>query len=104
MQAVVEAAISEISGFRGWTLWACNARSNHVHVVVSALDYEPALVRDQLKAKATRELRKSWDVWNDRPVWTAKGDIEFLDNEEEIEQCVMYVAEAQDRKGRDHMI
>lgn len=103
MRDVTEAAIREICEVRTWTLWALSARSNHVHVVVTAPDYKPSLVRDQLKAKATRELRQSFDLWQDRPVWTEKGDIEYLDSDSEIEQCVVYVTEAQDRKGRDHM-
>ena len=72
-----------------------------MHVVVSAHGYKPKLVRDQLKAKATKELRRSFAVWENRPVWTERGDIEFLDHETDIEQCVMYVAEAQDRMNRD---
>jgi REP element-mobilizing transposase RayT len=103
MRAVVEAAIREVCTIRVWTLWAVSVRSNHVHVVVTAPRYKPILVRDQLKAKATRELRQSFDIWQNRPVWTEKGDIEFLDNESEIEQCVVYVTDVQDRKGRDSM-
>jgi len=101
MLSIVETAIYEICGVRSWTLWAVAIRINHVHVVVTAPEYDPKLVRDQLKAKATRELRRAFAVWNDRPVWTEKGDIEFLDSETEIEQCVVYVSVAQDRKNRD---
>jgi REP element-mobilizing transposase RayT len=101
MRNVADAAIREICGVRSWTAWAIAVRSNHVHVVVTAPEYKPALVRDQMKAKATMELRRTFVVWRDRPVWTAKGDIEFLDSETDIEQCVAYVAEAQDRKDRD---
>ncbi|MCS7466043.1 transposase [Stieleria sp. ICT_E10.1] len=101
MQETVESAINEICEFRVWTLWAVGARRNHIHVVATAPDYKPTIVRDQMKAKATRELRESFGVWKDRSVWSAKGDIEFLDTEEEIEQCVIYVTEAQDRKNRD---
>jgi REP element-mobilizing transposase RayT len=93
--------LREICAFRSWLLWALAVRSNHIHVVVTAPEYEPALVRDQLKAKATRELRRVFAVWKDRPVWTEKGDIEYLDSEEEIGQCVAYVVEAQDRKDCD---
>ena len=101
MRDIVESAIGEICAFRGWKLWAVSARTNHVHAVLTAPGYEPTLARDQLKAKATRELRRVYDVWKNRPVWAAKGDIEFLDTEDDIEQCVIYVTEAQDRKGRD---
>lgn len=56
---------------------------------------------EQLKAKATRELRQAFAIWRDRPVWSANGDIQFIDDEDELETCVQYVNEAQDRKGRD---
>lgn len=100
MRRIAEAAIREICGVRSWSLWAMSVRSNHVHIVVTAPEYDPKLVRDQLKAKATMELRRAFPVWKDRPVWTEKGDIEFLDRETEIQQCVVYVREAQDRKDR----
>ena len=99
MRNVAESAIREICGFRDWMLLGVSVRSNHVHVVVSASSHHPDLVRDQLKAKATTELRKSSTVWKDRPVWTKNGDIEFLDTENDIENCVIYVSEAQDRMG-----
>jgi REP element-mobilizing transposase RayT len=101
MQSVAETAIQEICGVRSWPLWATSVRTNHVHVVVTAADYKPTLVRDQLKAKATMELRRAFPIWKGRQVWTEKGDIEFLDSETEIQQCAVYVSEAQDRKDRD---
>ena len=33
---------------RSWHLWAASARSNHVHVVVTAVGYSGKTVRDQL--------------------------------------------------------
>ena len=101
MRCVTEDAIEEICHVRAWQLWALSARSNYVHTVVSAPQRKPTLVRDQLKAKASMELRRFFPVWKDRPLWTAKGDIEFLDNENEIERCAIYVSEAQDRKSPD---
>lgn len=97
MRFTVEEAVEEISTFRSWRLLAVSARSNHVHVVLESSNYSPFLVRDQLKAKSTFELRRRFDIWRSRPVWSAKGDIEFLDNEQDIERCILYVAEAQDR-------
>ncbi|GAA5510254.1 transposase [Novipirellula caenicola] len=103
MQLVAEAAIYEICDVRPWSLWTTSARTNHVHVVITAPEYKPKVVRDQLKAKATMELRRTFAIWRDRPVWTGKGDIEFLHSESEIQQCVIYINEAQDRKHRDLM-
>jgi REP element-mobilizing transposase RayT len=101
-----EAVNSEIHRFcelRGWRLWAHNARTNHVHVVVTAARYAGSKVRDQLKANCTRVLREKWSTFVDRPVWTVGGDWECINTEDELERVVLYVNEAQDRKGRDEM-
>ncbi|EMI55051.1 transposase [Rhodopirellula sallentina] len=103
MIEVVASAVTEICEYRRWHLFACSVRSNHVHVVLAAPDWKPPKVRDQLKSKATMELRASNPAFRDRPVWTRKGDIAYLDSDVEIERCVTYVLEAQDRKIRDQM-
>lgn len=100
MRNVVNQALCDIIEFRQWVLWAVAVRSNHVHVVLSAPRYTPRLVRDQLKAKATLELRKKYVIWMERPVWTAGGDIQVLDSESDVEACARYVDVAQDRMGR----
>lgn len=99
-RVVCEAAIDEICVFRGWKRWARSARSNHVHVLVSAKDKKPELVRDQIKSKCTMEIRKANSDFVDRPIWTALGDIEFIDTEDEINECQIYINEAQDRMDR----
>ena len=96
-----ESAIDEICVFRGWKLWARSARSNHVHVLVTATDRKPNLIRDQIKGKCTLEIRKTNTDFVDRPVWTTRGDIEFIDTEDEINECQIYIHEAQDRMDRD---
>jgi hypothetical protein len=53
---VVEAAIGEVCSMRQYSLHAVNARSNHVHSVVSA-QCRPERLADALKAYATRRLR-----------------------------------------------
>lgn len=100
-RTTVEDAIDEITSHRDWHLWAKSARSNHVHLVVTAADRAPRLVRDQIKAKCTHELRVKNRAFQYRMVWTTGGDIEFLYTEEEVDLCVEYVAETQDRKGQD---
>jgi hypothetical protein len=79
-------------------LHAVSARSNHVHVVVSA-DLAPKKVRDQLKANCTRRLRIQEVPLDVIRTWSRGGDCELLDGEAEIELAIMYVKEAQDRKG-----
>ncbi len=95
---MVETAISRHVVHRNWRLWVANARSNHVHVVVTAPKYKGNKVRDQLKANCTRELRQQNDVFVGRPLWTVGGDWISLYCEEKLENAVVYVGESQDRK------
>ena len=97
----VDSEIHRLCSYRGWKLWASAVRSNHVHVVAYASGYAGSKVRDQLKANCTRVLRERWPAFNDRPVWTEAGDWQCVNDENELEQVIMYVTEAQDRKERD---
>ena len=93
----VEDASREHCQFRNWKLHAVNARTNHVHLVVSA-DKRPETVRDQIKANCTRRLRQQASPLNVARTWARGGDCELLDGEAGIEAAVLYVTEAQDRK------
>ncbi|TWU00586.1 hypothetical protein Pla108_15380 [Botrimarina colliarenosi] len=95
----VEIAIARHADHRGWRLWAANARSNHVHVVVTAPGFNGKRVRDQLKANCTRELRQRFDAFVDRPVWTVGGDWQCVNDEDDLHQVVTYAGESQERKG-----
>ena len=96
----VEAVCRKHATIRGWVLHAVSARSNHVHVVVSA-DKKPELVRDQFKANASRVLREEPEPITNETVWTRGGDCEIVDGQENLERVVQYVTEAQDRMDRD---
>ena len=96
----VETVCQAHAGIRGWILHAVQARSNHVHLVVTA-DKAPKTVRDQFKANATRVLREAPDAITNKTVWTQGGDCEVIDGEENLERVVQYVLEAQDRMDRD---
>ncbi len=101
MRAVVEYEIERHGQHRGWRVWTQNARSNHVHVVVTARGYAGDAVRDQLKANCTRGLREQWPVCNDRPIWTVGGDWECINSEGDLSAVIEYVRQVQDRKHRD---
>ena len=90
----VEAACHEHCNIRGWSLFAVNARTNHVHLVVVA-NAGPKTVRDQLKANCTGKLRSQSVPLNVDRTWAKGGDIEVLDTEDEIQACITYVLEAQ---------
>ena len=100
-RSAVENETARLCEFREWKLWTVNARSNHVHVIVSVSAQAGAKVRDQIKANCTRVLRQGWPVFQDRPVWTVGGDWQCINSENELEQVILYSSEAQDRKARD---
>jgi REP element-mobilizing transposase RayT len=97
----VEYACRCHSNQRQWHLWAVNARSNHVHVVVTATAHKGAVARDQLKANCTREIRLLSNRFVDRPVWAVGGYVKFVWTEDDLSEAIDYTLIAQDRKGRD---
>jgi REP element-mobilizing transposase RayT len=94
---IVEAGCRQHCDHRGWRLWEVNARSNHVHAVVTAEGVSGKTVRDQLKANCTRALREHSTQFSDRPVWTVGGDWECINDDTDLEEVCAYVREAQDR-------
>src|SRR5262245_15811024 len=54
-RSLVEQTVADHCRIRGWLLHAVNARTNHVHVVVTA-DCAPDEVMNQLKAWCSRKL------------------------------------------------
>ncbi|WP_339730278.1 transposase [uncultured Gimesia sp.] len=97
----VEQVCHQHAQIRGWLIHAISVRSNHVHIVVTA-NAPPKKVRDQFKAYATRVLREGANPLINNKIWTRGGDIEFIDDvEDNLERVILYIDEAQDRKGRD---
>ena len=96
-RTVVEEECQRHCDHRGWRLWEVNARSNHVHAVVTAEGVSGKTVRDQLKANCTRAVRERWSQYSDRPVWTVGGDWVCINSDDELEEVCAYVREAQDR-------
>ena len=98
-RAKIEAVCREHAQIRGWVLHAVNARSNHVHLAVTA-NKKPEAVRDQFKANATRVLREEPDALTMDKVWTRGGDCEIVDGDDNLERVVEYINVAQDRMDR----
>ncbi len=94
-RATVELACREHSCHRNWLLHAVNARSNHVHVVVSAY-LKPQTIRDQLKANCTTQLRRQTKPLICQRTWTKGGDCEVLFDEESLHRAILYTLEGQD--------
>jgi len=99
-RSTVETEVKYHCKNRGWKLWVVNPRTNHVHVVVTAPGYSGDKVRDQLKANCTRGLRETDGRFMERPVWTTRGDVQWLKTDNDLEMAISYAGEAQDRMGR----
>jgi REP element-mobilizing transposase RayT len=100
---IVERTIREHCDIRKWRLNAVNARSNHVHVVVTA-DRAPDEVMNQLKAWCSRRL--SDDARLTVPVaikagrrrWFSEGgNKEIIEDEKYLQNAIRYVIEGQDK-------
>ena len=94
-RGAVEAQIAETCAHRGWRLHAVNCRSNHVHAVVSASVKDPKKIRIDLKAWATRTLKKNFDRTREN-WWAERGSIRYLNTDDELEGATVYVRDGQD--------
>jgi REP element-mobilizing transposase RayT len=88
-RAVVEEAIRGVCAYRDWQLIAVNCRTNHVHVVVRTDGTGPEQVMNQMKAYATRALRRAG--FARARVWTRGGSTRYLNTPVSLQTAVQYV-------------
>jgi len=93
-RTAVETAIRETCEKRRWLLMALNARTNHVHSVVSAA-CKPEPVLNALKANATRQMREMKCWTSDLSPWSYGGSRRYLWTERSVELAVDYVLHGQ---------
>jgi len=91
---VVEDAIREVCVTRKYTLHAVNARSNHVHSVVTAPG-KPEHVLNSFKSYATRKLRERQLLNESIKPWARHGCTPYLWTEEDMEAAIDYVINGQ---------
>jgi REP element-mobilizing transposase RayT len=98
---IVEQTIHKHCKFRSWQLHAVNARSNHVHVVLTA-DCDGKEIMNQLKAWCSRNLSDaagladSVGIKAGRRRWfTEGGDPKAIEDEHYLENAIRYVLEGQ---------
>lgn len=94
---IVQQTVGKHCEIRDWILHTVRARTNHVHVVVTAAGYKPETVRDQFKAWCTRKLKPTYPAR--KRFWTEGGSRRWINHEDDLEAAIIYVNEAQDRKG-----
>lgn len=91
---IVDETIRRHCTIRNWPLHALNARSNHVHVIVTAPSYDPETVRDQFKSWCTRMLKPVLPGRSN--FWTERGSCRWINCLDDLETVVTYVKDCQD--------
>ncbi len=94
MRKVVREACKGYCEFKQWPLRALHVRTNHVHLVVSAVA-DSARMLNGLKARATRMLREAELLEADRPIWTERGNIGLLFTRKAVAEAIDYVMHQQ---------
>lgn len=99
---LVEKTIADHCRIRQWLLHAVNARSNHVHVVVTAADRDIKTPREQFKTWCTRKMmERDRLLLADRQIparanwWTERGWDEYIDDENDLADVIGYVRDGQ---------
>ena len=100
-RALVEQTVRDHCRIRRWLLHAVNARSNHVHVVVTA-DHDPQEVMNQFKAWCSRKLSDAAGLVGTaakkagrRHWFTEGGNTELIESEEYLNNAIEYALERQ---------
>ena len=100
-QSVVADVIAAHCNIRGWTLHAMSCRTQHVHVVVTAVGVSPEDVLSQFKTWASRRLKDASAGDRARSGrmrwWTEGGSKRWIYDVAELGAVVTYVAECQDK-------
>jgi REP element-mobilizing transposase RayT len=91
---IVEQTIADHCQIRKWTLHCMNCRTNHVHVLTTAVDRQPKEPREQFKAWCTRRL-KDHDRMKRAHWWTERGWDEYIDDENSLVEVMSYIMERQ---------
>ena len=98
---IVEDTIAEHCRIRGWHLHTVSARTQHVHVVVTASGMDPKIVMDQFKAWCTRRLKarqracQSYETPLRQNWWTQGGSKRWLNDSTSLFEAIRYVSEGQ---------
>jgi REP element-mobilizing transposase RayT len=86
----VEEAINEFCEYKSYFLHAVNARTNHVHTVISA-QTEPEPIINFLKSYSTRKLRELNLIAGETKPWSRGGSSRYLWKERHVSLAIEYV-------------
>ena len=92
---LVSTAIAEVCEHRDYGLRAMNVRTNHAHVVVSAV-VKPEKLVNEFKAYSTRRLRREGAIRLNEKVWSRGSSTRYLWKPKHVEAAIDYVLYCQD--------
>ncbi|QQS32252.1 MAG: transposase [Acidobacteriota bacterium] len=93
-RGLVDRSIRETCEHRNFVLRACNVRSNHVHMVVTAA-VKPEKIASDIKSYSTRRLRQAGDFLRDRKVWSRGASTRYLWKPRYVDAAIEYVLYSQ---------
>ena len=92
---IVLDSLLETCQYRQWSPNALHVRSNHVHCVISAANVAPEKVLNDLKAYATRNLRRKKAFAAQTSIWSRHGSTRYLWDESSVYEKCHYTLEEQ---------
>jgi REP element-mobilizing transposase RayT len=82
--------VLEVAIFNKWILLAVNARTEHVHIVITSTK-SAEIVMNNLKSWCTRKMNES-GLWNkDYSPWSRHGSTRYLWDEYSLHNAINYV-------------
>ena len=87
---IVLQSIIAVCKYKLWVLLAVHVRSNHVHIVIHAIE-RPERILNTIKSYATRYLNKAGLDNHRVNRWTHHGSTRYLWQEAEVEATIQYV-------------
>lgn len=100
MRQCANTAIERLCEEKNWKLSARNARSTHVHVVVTC-PLPPDRALAQIKARVTRDLRDAGLAAPDARLWTRDGSKRWINHYPGLYGAIAYVNDWQTGPNRE---
>ena len=94
---IVEAQVLETCTHRGWKLHAVSCRTNHMHIVATAINTHPKKIRIDIKAWCTRRLKEQSNP-NRENWWAERGSQRYINDTAGLEGAIIYTLEGQDNQ------
>lgn len=93
-RTVVLRTTQEVCQHRGWTLYAANVQSNHVHALITA-EHTAERVMQDIKAWSTRRVVESGLRARGTSLWVRHGSTRKLWRREAVRAACAYVVDGQ---------